>query len=106
MMVQYKCVPVHGSVTVSCKIATSQPYVSVPTNPYSLFFFYLQELYQKLTDFDIRFYMYELLKVRLVYMAAGVLKLVLPQDPGSLKQTNTLVIQAPTRIRPEIHLRS
>lgn len=24
----------------------------------------LQELYQKLTDYDIRFYMYELLKVR------------------------------------------
>lgn len=25
---------------------------------------WLQELYQKLTDYDIRFYMYELLKVR------------------------------------------
>lgn len=35
---------------------------------WTCFFLPPQELYQKLTDYDIRFYMYELLKVRIVQM--------------------------------------
>lgn len=35
---------------------------------YEGFLFGPQELYQKLTDYDIRYYMYELLKVRLLVL--------------------------------------
>lgn len=46
-------------------------------------FFSPQELYQKLTDFDIRFYMYELLKVSLAVLPC-VFSYALPVLPSHL----------------------